>query len=282
MRWCTAAVDWGKMARIVVITHKFDKFDRRAYILTGVLKEIERRGVEIQIARGPKRFVPADLAILHVDCTEIDPNYRTLARRYPRAVNLSVGNIGKRAVSGAALSKDSAWDGPVIVKTHLNAMGTPELFHNQVATLRRRPLPHPDVTSLVDYAVHERVTDVPESTWRDQRLIVEKFIPESDPRGFAMRTWVFMGSRERCTRNIAERPMIKAADVIAREPVEVPEDLRRERSRLGFDYGKFDFVVHDGKAVLLDANPTPTAPDNLSEDMKRGANDLAEGLLAFL
>ena len=270
------------MARIVVITHKFDKFDRRAYILTGVLEEVAQRGVEIQILRGPKQLVPADLAILHVDSTEIDPGYRLLARRYPKTVNLNIGNIGKRAVSGALLTRDDAWGGPVIVKTCLNAMGAPELFHNQVAALRGKPLPHPEVAGLGEYVVHKSMHDVRAGIWSDPKWVVEKFIPESDPRGFAMRTWVFMGGRERCTRNIAPNAMIKAADVVVREPVDVPDELRAERSRLGFDFGKFDFVMHEGRAVLLDANPTPTAPENLSEDMRRGARNLAEGLLAFL
>jgi len=270
------------MPRIVVITHKFDKFDRRAYILTGVLEEAARRDVEIQVVRSPKQFVPADLAILHVDSTQIDSGYRLLARRYPRTVNLNIGNIGKRAVSGALLTRDEAWEGPVIIKTHLNAMGAPELFHNQVAALRRKPLPHPEITALSEYVVHKSLRDVPGPIWKDPKWVVEKFIPESDPRGFAMRTWVFMGSRERCTRNIAPNAMIKAADVVVREPVDVPDALRAERTRLGFDFGKFDFVMHEGRAVLLDANPTPTAPENLSEDMRRGARNLAEGLLAFL
>jgi hypothetical protein len=270
------------MPRIVVITHRFDKFDRRAYILTGVLEEVAHRGVVVQVTRGYKRFVPADLAILHVDNTELEPDYRTLASRYPRSLNSGVMNIGKRAVSGALLARDSAWNGPVIVKTELNAMGAPELFHNQVAILRRRPLPHPKVTALGEYVVHQAMRDVPDGVWRDPSRVVEKFIPESDPRGFAMRTWVFMGARERCTRNVAPRPMIKAADVIVREPVDVPDELRAERRRLGFDFGKFDFVMHAGKAVLLDANPTPTAPENLSDEMRRGAKDLAEGLLELL
>lgn len=270
------------MPRIVVITHRFDKFDKRAYILTGVLEQVAHRGIDVRVARGPRRFLPADLAILHIDSTEIDPGYLALARRYPRTINVRIRNIGKRRVSAALLSSDGAWDGPVIVKSDLNASGAPELFHNQVAVLRGRSLPHPQVTALAEYAVFDSRKAVPAATWNDRRLVVEKFIPEPDPRGFAMRTWVFMGSRERCTRNIARMPVIKAAAVIAREAVEVPAELRTERARLGFDYGKFDFVMHEGKGVLLDANPTPTAPENLNEDLRRGAKDLAEGLLEFL
>ena len=29
------------------------------------------------------------------------------------------------------------------------------------------------------------------------------------------------------------------------------------RRDLGFDYGKFDYVIHEGRAILLDANSTP-------------------------
>jgi len=36
------------------------------------------------------------------------------------------------------------------------------------------------------------------------------------------------------------------------------QELVAERERLGLDYGKFDFVVHEGRPVLLDAAPTPS------------------------
>jgi hypothetical protein len=61
----------------------------------------------------------------------------------------------------------------------------------------------------------------------------------------------------------------------------VPEALRAERARLGFDYGKFDFVVVDGEAVLLDANRTPSAPPP-SAAMDRSNAHLAGGLDAWL
>ena len=66
-----------------------------------------------------------------------------------------------------------------------------------------------------------------------------------------------MGSRERCTRFVTADRISKAADVLKYEPAEVPPELRAERERLGFDFGKFDFVMHDGEPILLDANRTP-------------------------
>jgi hypothetical protein len=64
--------------------------------------------------------------------------------------------------------------------------------------------------------------------------------------------------------------------------VPVPNELRIERKRLGFDYGKFDFVVHEGRVVLLDANRTPTAAANLSDYQDTEASRLASGIESFL
>jgi hypothetical protein len=270
------------MPRIAVISHKFDKFAKRSYLLAGILKEAEQAGVVAEITRGPRHFVEADLAVLHVDATVIDPEYTALTRRYRRTINLSISNIGKSRISGAALRRGEHWPGPVIVKTELNGRGAPEFYHNQVAALRGKPAPHPAVTGLRDYAVFDRAADVPDKVWQDQSLAVEKFLPEHDPRGFALRTWVFMGRRETCSRCVSAEPIVKGADVISREIVEVPEQLRETRARLGFEYGKFDFVVHDGKPVLFDANMTPTVPENLSEELQRSSRELAQGLLELL
>lgn len=275
-------IDRGKMTRLAVISHKFDKFDRRSYLLSGILREVEQAGVEVEVARGHRRFVEADIAILHVDATIVEPEYSALARRYPRTINLAIRNIGKSRISGAALSPGEDWSGAVIVKTELNARGAPELYHNQVAALRGKSVPHPDVTGLRDYALFDHARDVPKEVWKDPHLIVEKFMPERDPRGFALRTWVFMGKRETCSRCVSAEPVVKGADVISRELVAVPDELRQIRVRLGFDYGKFDFAVHDGKPILFDANFTPTVPENLSDELSRSAKELAQGLLEMM
>jgi hypothetical protein len=270
------------MPRIAIITHKFDKFARRSYLLAGILREVKRAGVAIEITHGHRRLVDADLAILHVDATTVEPEYTALAGRYPRTINLGIRNIRKSLISGALLSSGEAWDGAVIVKTELNARGAPELYHNQVAALRGKPAPHPEIAALRDYVLFDRVRDVPAEVWQDRQLVVEKFLPERDPRGFALRTWCFMGSRETCSRCVSAEPVVKGASVIARELVSVPDVLRQARARLGFDYGKFDFVIHDGKPVLFDANFTPTVPENLSEELARSAKELAQGLLEML
>jgi hypothetical protein len=85
-------------------------------------------------------------------------------------------------------------------------------------------------------------------------------MPEPDQRDFAMRTWVFIGHQERCTPHVLPVPIIKAANAVARTASDMPEAVRVERARLGFDYGKFDFVIHNGVPVLLDTNLTSASP----------------------
>jgi hypothetical protein len=57
----------------------------------------------------------------------------------------------------------------------------------------------------------------------------------------------------------------------------VPDELRQRRHELGFNYGKFDFVLHQGKANLLDANKTPGRPRNLMNLLAEGADNQADG-----
>jgi hypothetical protein len=45
---------------------------------------------------------------------------------------------------------------------------------------------------------------------------------------------------------------------------------------------KFDFVVHEGEAILLDANRTPGTAPTLDQYMCDGARNLAEGLAALI
>jgi hypothetical protein len=270
------------MTRIAIITHKFDKFSRRSYLLGSILKEVERAGIEVEVTHGHRKLVRADLAILHVDATVVDPEYTALAKRYPRTINLGVRNIRKSLISAAALSRGATWDGAVIVKTDLNARGAPEFYHNEVAALRGKPAPHPHVTALRDYVLFEHARDVPDDVWSDAQLVVEKFMPEPDPRGFALRTWCFMGRRETCSRCVSADPVVKGSSIISRELVEVPNELRQVRAHLGFDYGKFDFVLRNGRPVLFDANFTPTVPENLTEELAASAKELALGLLEIV
>jgi len=251
------------MAHIAVITHAHDHFRRERYLLRSLAGFWLRAGHRVSVGAGPDECPDADLAVLHVDLSVVPDAYVEASRRYPVVVNGAVLDIRKNRVSRCLARRDDDWTGPVIVKTDLNCGGVPEMRlrrlnvdagHATVAPVR------PEAYTTEPYPIFESAADVPAAVWDNPGLVVERFLPERDARGFGIRTWVFLGDRERCTRYVGSHPIVKAGNIVAREPAAVPDDLRRERQRLGFDYGKFDFVVCDGRSILFDANRTPSAP----------------------
>jgi len=278
------------MATLVIITHEFDTFLFRTsktapvnspYLLFDVLQQLAAMGHKVRLGRGLEP-PPGDAALYHVDTTFAPKEYVDLGRNYPLTINFRTGDISKRRISRSLLEKGDPWDGPVIVKSNYNNRAVMEDIHNHRAATEGRPLPHPGVTKGAAYEVFDSVASVSDQAWADASLVVEKYIAEPDEEGFAFRTWVFIGVRERCTRFVTADRISKAAGVQKYEPVEVPEQLRAERERLGFDFGKFDFVMHNGEPILLDANRTPGIAVAIRPMMKKGALNLAEGLHGLL
>jgi hypothetical protein len=229
-------------------------------------------------SNGPNAL-PGDAALLHVDSTVVGAEYLDLQSHYRRPINFGVTDISKRKVSTLVLQPDDAWTGRVIVKSNLNYGGVLEDTHNCRALRAGRVPPHPGVTRAGPYQVFGSVEQVEASVWNDPNMVVERFLPEANKDGgYVIRTWVFMGRREYCTRMVTPTWIAKAGDAVRCEPMQVPEQLRTERERLNFDYGKFDFVMHDGEPVLLDANRTPGVAKPMERRMKAGAPDLARGL----
>lgn len=274
------------VASVVVITHEHDQFlGKRSlllrrdspYLLFDILEELKRRGHSVRVQQGLSKAYKADIAILHVDATATPAEYLDYARRFPFCLNVGAGDISKRRISGALIADGDPWQGPVIVKSNLNNQGIPEMLLNRRSKRAGKAPPFPHVRTQQAYEVHDSFGDVPDGIFERDDLVVEKFIPEREADGFAARFWVFCGERERCTRYVSPNSLVKASQTIRREPVPVPDEMRERRRELGFDYGKFDFVVHDGRAVLLDANSTPGRPSKLRAMFAAGAADLADG-----
>lgn len=273
---------------IAVITHAQDRLLRPGasgkavsdYMLGPVLQQAAAMGHKITVCRGfPPKRVEADLAIMHVDLTAVPRDYLELARSFPSCVNLQAADISKRSIGGARLVEGDAWQGPVIVKSDFNYRAIPELRLNAAAKAAGRPLPYPGLHDRYDYSIYPSPGAVPSAVKADPTLVVERFLPERAEGGYALRFWTFSGAAERCSRVFSEEPVVKSDNQTGFEFVEVPDRLREIRTALGFDYGKFDFVIHDGEPVLLDANRTPGAPP-----VPKGAawpKDYAEGLIAL-
>jgi hypothetical protein len=250
------------------------------------LGEIWReQSLEIHVAHD---FHPgADLCILHHDRTFVSPADIPVVPAGVRVLNGTLKDISKRRYSSLLLTPDSDWTGPVILKTNLNHFGAPERRDGKTAgdELRRklaalswrlaRRLPPKD------YPVLDDIGAVPDWVWRDESLIVEKFLPERHEDLYCLRGWIFFGAQSYGYRMFATHPLVKVKSIVSHEYLfESPGDeILRLREEMGFDFGKFDYVVHDGQPILLDANKTPSlARGSRSERVMR----LARGVQAFL
>jgi hypothetical protein len=177
----------------------------------------------------------------------------------------------------------------VIVKTDLNCWGLPERqkrlgrwtwrFRKVLAAMERAIPAHRIPHRTRTYPIYQSLAEVPEIVWANPGLVAERFLPEMDAGGFSTRAWVFLGDRESCTRILSDQPIVKADAALKLEKSVVPDEIRAERARLGFDFGKFDFVIREGQPILLDINKTPGAPPaSMDQEMAAIFEDTAAGI----
>jgi len=271
------------LAAIVILEHELQRHVRLPYMVYSLAERWRRAGHEVRVHHGVAAPPPGDLAIVNVDLTVIPEAYRELAARYPRVVNGRVTDVSKSRFSADLLDRYSDWIGPVIVKTEANYGGRPEALLRSIARQKNLPCEVPDGPVAEGYPIYASLRDVPEAAWTTAGLVVERFLPETDAGGnYFSRHLIFCGDRERSFRIRARVPIIKSGDAIEREYVPVPEELRRWRAKLGFDFGKFDYVRHGGRLVLLDVNRTPSLPAFSDAAVTAGQDELARGVECFL
>lgn len=264
------------------------------YMLSALMSLWREKGLQVEC--GDFYSERADVCVLHHDKTRLNRGELADAPEGVSVLNGSVLDISKTHISVLQTTEGDDWDGPVIVKTDLNHFGFPEggadervslmsslcnkvrsrLSHRSWRLARQLPPGH--------YPVMECKNDVPGWVWEDERLIVEKFLPERTEDGlYGVRGWIFFGDREYAYRNLATDPLVKVATTQRHEFFsDIPENLRAIREEMGFDYGKFDYVEHDGKAFLLDANKTPSFGHADAATESPRVRLLAEGIEAYL
>ncbi len=269
------------MYHIVILVHHNDKLEQVRYFMPEFAKIWREKGLKVTILHGIKEFVPADLAILHVDLTVVDEAYRKFIGRYPRVLNGKCTNISKSFFSKNILRLEDHYLGPVIVKTDANCGGIQEAalckYKNKILSY----LPWSLANSLApqNYRVYQVKEDVPYLVWFNRHLVVEKFKAERQDNLYVCRNWVFFGDRETNALNYVENPIAKADHAIKREVVkEVPSELRAIRASLGFDFGKFDYGIVNGEVVLYDINKTPSLGNLPMERFLPNVKLLAEGI----
>lgn len=283
----------SKKLHIAVLTHAVDQFDRGGYLLNALVELWQSRGMTFEIFRGADDAPPdADLAICHIDMTIVDDDHAALFKHYRLVINGKGRDISKTLISDQHITRDDPWPGQVIVKTDMNFGGMREMRARYLAGDPDATIgiqrPWRKVEYLPGYPVFANAAAVPAGVWRNPNLVVEKFRPEAhDDREYALRNWVFLGDRGIYYQNFASEPIVKGKNTIRRvvlDVADVPPELREKREQLGFDFGKFDFGIVDGEAILYDVNRTPALPRPNAESKKvtQLYPNLSEGLDGFL
>jgi len=277
----------ARLRTLAVLTHQRQGFGP-GYFLALAGKLWEERGGRLLVHQGLQRPPSADAAILHVDLTRTPEAYAELAGRYPLCLNGRVGDISKRTISEGLVSAADDYDGPVVVKPNLNHGGEREAALSELDASRLRRLAARFLPArwsgrlpAAPYQVFARKSEVPGWAWRHPGLVVERQRIWQVDGLHAVGRWFFLGDRGILAPIAAPEPIVQFGNA-SRAWVDdgpVPEDLLRRRRELGFDFGKFDYVLEGGRAYLIDANRTPymnTGP--LNERMLAILNTLADGL----
>jgi hypothetical protein len=193
------------------------------------------------------------------------------------------------------VGRDDGYAGPVIVKSNANHAGAPERARARagVATIRwrarrwlaaiRRPAAEapPIFATPLDYRIFDRAADVPPAWFGRPDLVIERFLPERVGGAYAVRHYQFLGDRSTWTRILGPHPIVNAYTQVRVDPIEPDPEIERLRHQLGFDYGKFDYVIHDGHAVLLDANKTTGAARSCTPELVAARRHRADGLYSY-
>lgn len=261
-----------------------------AYVLWPMCDAWREMGHEVEVLYGPRQPIRGDLVFLHVDLTVMPPVYLDAVAGHPRVVNRRLVDISKTSFSRNRVRSPEEWDAPVIIKTVLNSGGHPERRLSRTTLLGRLrdvllakwgalSLTFANSLDPAYYPIYPSAKAVPRSVYRNPALFVERFLPERDGELYCVRTYTFLGDHHYCERLKSASPVVKRPHIVEQEPVATHDAMVAARKALGLDYGKLDYVLRDGEAVLLDVNRTPTVP---SDELSAKGRMLAPGIEALL
>jgi len=276
---------------VAILFHENDRRDRyKDYMISEYAGFWQERGLRVVNVFGVREFVPADLAIVHINLTVVPRKYVDFANRYPRTLNAGVTDIRKSTFSRIILDQDDGFDGEVIVKSDLNYYGKPEWrsrsLPEKIAHALSLPGPLGKRTRQpVDYKVYRNLSEVPQEDRGDPGIVVEKFLPEREDGHFFVRTHLFLGSHATSFRLRSKDPIVKFNNIVDFDVVDPHPDVIETTRQMNIDFGKIDYVVHEGNAFVYDVNKTPSGGgkglrDNQSiSDMRKYRS---EGLYDYL
>lgn len=286
------------MAHVVVLFHANEVHrDPTGYVIHQLADAWRDRSEKVTYLFGPQTYVPADVLIVHVDLSVVPKSYLEFAAQYPVVLNGDLRDIRKSRISQSLVSPRDEWRGPVIVKSDLNFSGRPERMLEGNWAERRWALARKisragervrswnmPVREASKYSIFESVDDIPSRWFSHDGSVVERFLPEVENGLYHLRMVQVLGDRRVGTRLASQEPIVKAGtsiDAAEMEPDEIVDEWCTEHH---VDYGKLDYVVHNGEPILLDVNKTigstPGYRDNAA--LARSRRNLAEGLYGYL
>jgi len=283
--------------QIAILFREVDKDkDLSCYTIHHIAELWKKSGLNVVYVFGVEKKVPADVLIVHIDFSIVPKEYLDYASNYPIVLNGQLANICKSGFSEGLLDSKSDWSGKVIVKSNLNHGGIQEQIYN--STLRK---PHIDlywrVISKVkriigreplfsdpyDYKIFDNIGMVPKYWFHSSNAIIEKFVPEIENNLYHIRMFQILGDHWICERLASPNPIVKGGNCVKVEIVEPEKEVFEWCKELKLDYGKLDYVVHNGKPILLDVNKTIGATGLINKkenDKKR--QFLSEGIYSYL
>src|SRR5438034_3820789 len=149
------------------------------YAITFLAEFWSQDGHRVHYLFGTRKFVPADLLLVHVDLSVVPDEYLEFASRYPIALNSDVKDIRKSQISTNLLKQDDVYSGKVIVKSDLNFGGSPERLLRRHRSPWRRLAScfvraHTIGTGLEThskYRIYDRLTDVSPAVFERDDLV---------------------------------------------------------------------------------------------------------------
>jgi hypothetical protein len=266
--------------RIAILFHEKQREVSIDYLVHHYAAVWREDGHEVIPLHGVSQFVPADVIIVHVDLSVVPDEYLQFAKRYPVALNTEVKDIRKSTYSQLLLTKGDPHAGKVIVKSNYNYAGVPERALS--VPLDPRGVSSSYFWSPMDYQIYENSTAVPAILFDDPNVVVEKFQPEFADGLYWMRAMLFIGDTMSCSRMGGPEPIVNGSTRVKTEIVEPHPNIVRLKETLKFDYGKFDYVIHEGRPILLDTNKTIGAPPPTNDPQILAARRYrAQGLYSF-
>ena len=278
-----------KKTILVVTLENSLQFREQRSLLARLCLIWEAQGHVIKVARGIRQALEADIAISHIDLTVVPDQYSAFLETYPTTINIKASNISKARISRNLLTRTDTYKGEVIVKTANNYGGVPELIHQRQSgllqndMLHQRPWKRVEYMDTNNYPRFNSIKEVPHGVWQNDKLVVEKFLPEKDAEGnFYLRYWIFLGDKEINVLHKSQKAIVKDTDHNSRIITGTPDELRTFRKEMGIDFGRIDYGIVDGKAVMYDVNSTPAAGENQLNLIGDKLAELAQGFKLYI